>query len=313
MRGSIIHQVQTLFHESGINRLGHSKHADKEAFRASTDEKVTWNDIGQNTGIYSYSTADDYREIWITAGKYAKAHFGLKHIETITGEHLQAFLMSKIEAKVAHSTFMTYAAALEKLAVALNMYADKQGLDTKYNFSNDIRVARKVAHKELERFDGVRSYDNPEELIEILESPYKLIASIQHIGGARIDEVYGIMPSSLKADNRVTVKGKGGKIRDLKIKPEDYIQLAAHLQKEGNFKFNKALYLYHLKIASEKSKQKYNGSHGLRWNFAQNRMQELQKSGKVREQGLVIVSQEMGHERADITEHYLKIDSRRSR
>jgi hypothetical protein len=35
-------------------------------------------------------------------------------------------------------------------------------------------------------------------------------------------------------------------------------------------------------------------------------MHELQKNGKVREQGLVIVSQEMGHERADITEHYLK-------
>jgi integrase len=306
MRGSIIHQVQTLFKESGINRIGKSKHTDKEAFRSNIDQKVTWHDIGQNTGIYSYSTADDYREIWITAGKYAKAHFGLKHIETITGEHLQAFLMSKIEAKVAHSTFMTYAAALEKLAVALNMYAEKQGFDTKYNFSNDIRVARKIAHKELERFDGVRSYANPEELIEMLEHPFKLIASIQHIGGARLDEVYGIMPSSLKADNRVTVKGKGGKVRDIKITPEDYTQLEAHLQKEGDFKFNKALYLYHLKTASEKSNQKYNASHGLRWNFAQNRMHELQKNGKVREQGLVIVSQEMGHERADITEHYLK-------
>lgn len=308
MRGSIIYQVQTLFKESGINLLGHSKHADKEAYRATADKKVTWNDIGQNTGIYSYSTADDYREIWITAGKYAKAHFGLKHIETITGEHLQAFLMSKIEKGVAHKTFMKYASALEKLAVALNLYAEKNDIDVKYDFNSDIRVARKIAQKSLKRFDGVRSYENPEELIEMLANPYRLIAAIQHVGGARIDEVYGIMPSSLKANNCVTVKGKGGKIRDIKIMPEDYTQLEAHLQNEGDFKFNKALYLYHLKTASEKSNQKYNGSHGLRWNFAQNRMEELQKNGKVHEQGLVIVSQEMGHERADITEHYLKND-----
>ena len=307
MRGSIIHQVQTLFKESGINRIGTSKHADKEAFRSSTDKKVAWHEIGQNTGIYSYSTADDYREIWISAGRYAKVHFGLKDIEDITGAHLQAFLAAKIEEGVKHATFMQYAAGLEKLAVALKMYAESHDTGKVYDFSGDIDVARKKAHKTLQRFDGVRSYENPKELIEKLEDPiHKLIATIQYIGGARLDEVYGIMPDSLMADNRVTVKGKGGKIRDIRIRPEHYAHLEEHLNKEGHFRFDKGKYLYHLKKASEESKQQYNASHGLRWNFAQNRMQEVQKNGKVYEQGLVIVSQEMGHERADITEHYLK-------
>jgi hypothetical protein len=44
----------------------------------------------------------------------------------------------------------------------------------------------------------------------------------------------------------------------------------------------------------------------LRWNFAKNRMKDAQKDGKYYEQGLSAVSQEMGHVRADITEHYLK-------
>jgi len=312
MRGSIVHQVQTLFKESGINRIGQSKHTDKEAFRQSTEEKVTWHDIGQNTGIYSYSTADDYREIWIQAGKFVKAEFGIKNIESMGGEHFKAFLISKINEGVKHATFMQYAAALEKLAVALNLYAVINETGNKYEFSDDIDVARKDAHKTLQRFDGVRSYENPEELIAKLDVPlYKLVASIQYIGGARIDEVYGIIPSSLKGDNLVAVKGKGGKVRDIRIKPEDHKQLSEILKKDGHFKFDKGKYLYHLKIASEESSQQYNASHGLRWNFAQNRMQDLQKSGKVHEQGLVTISQEMGHERADITEHYLNIKLRK--
>ena len=306
MRGSIVYQVQTIFKESGINRIGTSKHADKEAFRNSTDKKANWHEIGQNTGIYSYSTADDYREIWISAFRYAKAHFGVKDIETITGEHLQGYLLAKIDLEVKHATFMQYAAALEKLAVAFNMYAEKHETGNEYNFSDDINVARKKAHKTLQRFDGVRSYENPEELIEMLTNPtYRLVASIQYIGGARMDEVYGIMPDSIRSDNRVTVKGKGGKIRDITIHPEDHKILSEILKRDGHFKFDKGKYLYHLKKASIASEQKHNASHGLRWNFAQNRMQEVQKEGRVYEQGLVIVSQEMGHERADITEHYL--------
>ena len=70
--------------------------------------------------------------------------------------------------------------------------------------------------------------------------------------------------------------------------------------------FKKAAYLKHLKSAAEISKQQYNGSHGLRWDFAQERMKILQKTGLLYEQCLTIVSQEMGHERADITLHYLK-------
>ena len=49
-----------------------------------------------------------------------------------------------------------------------------------------------------------------------------LIASIQYIGGARIDEVYGIMPDSLKSGNRVSVKGKGSKIRYIKLGNKDH-------------------------------------------------------------------------------------------
>ena len=48
------------------------------------------------------------------------------------------------------------------------------------------------------------------------------------------------------------------------------------------------------------------GSHGFRWNFAQERMEDLQEKGKLNyDQARQEVSWEIKHERANITEHYL--------
>lgn len=48
------------------------------------------------------------------------------------------------------------------------------------------------------------------------------------------------------------------------------------------------------------------GAHGLRHSYAQNRMDELQQQGFLYQEALEIVSQEMGHFRASITEVYLR-------
>lgn len=74
----------------------------------------------------------------------------------------------------------------------------------------------------------------------------------------------------------------------------------------GRFVFDEDRYRESLKAAAADSRQQYEGSHGLRWNWAQERHAELQKLGMTYEQSLSAVSQEMGHERGDITEHYLK-------
>jgi len=49
-----------------------------------------------------------------------------------------------------------------------------------------------------------------------------------------------------------------------------------------------------------------NGAHGLRHSYAQERMDELRLHGLTREYALEVVSQELGHFRADITEIYLR-------
>lgn len=84
-----------------------------------------------------------------------------------------------------------------------------------------------------------------------------------------------------------------------------YEELRQVIVEQGKFVVDGDRYRGDLRKAAEQSFQKYHGSHGLRWSFAQARFQEVQRDeGLTYEQTLVLVSAEMGHNRGDITEHY---------
>ena len=129
--GSIVYQVQEIWKRSGLDKIGESKHVAKEEARQelkASEQPSNWHTVGKKVGIYSHATADAYRDVWVLAGKFAKAEFGIKNMERqLTGEHIRAFLESKIADDVAHATLLQYSAALEKLEVALNRYCRSGG------------------------------------------------------------------------------------------------------------------------------------------------------------------------------------------
>jgi len=326
LHGSIKWQVREIFHKSGINKLGQSKHSAKEAVRStlqSQSQSETWHKIGKGIGIHSYSTADAYRDVWRQLGNYVKSEFQIKDMEKLTGNHVQSFLESKITSGVAHATFMQYAAACEKLEVALNGYSDHKHLENPkysenhYHFSEQIADARADAHQMLDRFEGSRAYSDPESLIKsIQDESHNLAASMQYEGGARVHEISLIKPDQLaglredsitgEMKGHIDIEGKGGKENEVALSAETYQRLENHIHDHGEFRIDKDEYRSDLKDASEKTEQEYTGSHGLRWSFAQERFQEIQQHGLTYEEALSKVSKELGHERADITEHYLK-------
>lgn len=304
MRGSIVYQVQQVFAE--VNSIGESKHEAKEY--AVENGANTKHEIAKQMGIHSYSTADAYRDIWKDALNFAKENFSVKDIEKLNGEHIKAYLEQKIQNNVAHSTFMQYASALEKLEVALNRYAENHNTGKEYEFANSISEVRELAHQELERFDNSRAYENPQELIKSIQNEnYNLAATIQYEAGLRLSELGTI--KNLNTENKsFEVQGKGGKIRVCEVSEKTFGRLENYL-KNNDFRWDKSTkdeYRETLKEASLKTGQEYNGSHGLRWNYAQERFAELQENGKSYNESLIQVSSELGHERADITEHYLK-------
>jgi len=299
VRGSVINQVQTVF--KTIIRFGESKHEAKAIAREGGAK--TWHDVGKNINIYSYATADSYREIAIQAFSYIKETFGVKDITKIEAQHVNSFLESKIEENIKYSTFQKYAAALEKLEVALEKFTGQ-----KYNF--DLTEARELAQNTLTRTDVHRAYKNPKIVINaIFNKTYRILAQAQLESGFRVHELNHLKLSQFSDNSHsITVQGKGGKIRETELNQKTYDVLKSIVENSRDKKliFNPDSYRQHIKLACEATNQQYQGTHGFRWNFAQNTFHQLQSEGKSYEESLSVVSKLIGHERSDITEHYLK-------
>lgn len=320
MRGSVKYQVETLFRESGINQIGHSKHTAKEQVRQDFEargEFASWHDIGQRIGIYSISCSEDYQSVWRQALEHAKEEFGIRDIEKLTPEIVADFLVCKVEQGVAKSTFDTYAAGAEKLGVALNWYAEKFDKGNTYSFSDAVKEVRTLARQELDKTQEARAYSDPRALIAAIVRPdHQLAAAIQLEAGSRVREcsnikatdLRGIRPDPVSGQSMgwYEAKGKGGKDLDKMGSLNTYQKLELHIMEHGTFRIDGASYRDSLKAAAKATGQEYHGSHGLRWNFAQERYRESLESGQSSIQALKTVSEEMGHNRADITLHYLK-------
>lgn len=317
MRGSVDWQVREVF--STINDIGVSKHEAKAEAREAGAK--TWSDMGKALGCHSYSTYDDYRAISKEAFGYIQESYGVKDITRIESQHVESFLKDRITNGgrngngLERSSYDKYSSALSKLEVALNRYSQERNLGKEYKF--ELREIGKIAAKELgKRNDVSRAYKNPKALVEAVAGKYELTARIQYEGGTRIDEIARLRedqlrglrqdPHSEQLKGWIEVSGKGGKVREVGVSPATYARLEkAIVDGKGIYRTNEGNYRNALKTAAEKTGQKYEGSHGLRWNWGQERHGELQGLKMSYEASLTTVSREMGHERSDITCHYL--------
>ena len=301
MRGSIKYQVHTLFLKSGIDKIGRSKHAAKEAVRRSmkrSGQRPTWHKLGKGMGIHSTGTRDTYEATWRQVLEHAKSQFGVRNIKMLNGQHIQSFLESKIsgpENRISNQTFLNYSSACEKLETALTMYAFRTATGRSFSFTPNIESIRETAREfKLDRFQLNSAYESPKLLIENLKyEVHRLAARIQFEGGARISEANHIGKDQLKGlfkdfysgqmKGRFEAQGKGGKIRDIQVSERTYNDLKEVIDQKGSFNFNDRTYRNDLEKAArfigEDPGNK--GSHGLRWNFAQDRFSEVQLKANV--------------------------------
>lgn len=318
MKGSVNFQVQQIFAQ--VNCINQSKHAAKE--EARNNGARTWHEVGKHIGIYGYKTADDYRGIWRDLGDYVKSTFGFNSrtfdLEKLNQEHVASFLSAKIAVGLSANTLSKYCAALEKLEAALCRHAEAHNTGMSYGW--DLGGIRAEVQEKLDRFSGNRAYDAPQALVSAMVDPdARLAASVILGGGARIaeatyvkeEQLLGVGPDpwtgkesgSLQIDS-----GKGGKEYAVFLPVAVYRELEkAVAAGDGLFAVAPDAVRDGLKEAAARIGETYegHGSHGLRWNHAISRMDELQQAGLSYEQSLSIVSGEMGHSRSDISEHYL--------
>jgi len=304
MKGSPLHQARAVF--ATIDGIGTSKHAAKELAR--TNGAVTKSDIAKQTGVYSYNTKEQYINTATELLKYARDEFQIRDAARLTNEAVNSFLQTKIASGVARATFDKYASAVEKFIVGLNKFQEQHNLPT---ISIDISQTREQAKEMLERDIKSRAYSDPQSLINNIKNDvFKTIATAQLNGGFRISELNHMsLQNFLGNSTFLVISGKGGLDRQVELPQNIYNELLK-LAKQPNtnnnkFSFDMNAYRNELKLAAQASNQQYSGSHGLRWNFAQNSYIELsEKYGEVR--ALQMVSNLLGHQRSDITKHYLQ-------
>lgn len=319
MRGSTKGQTLHLMNTSGINQIGQSKFDAKNSARitlATEGRSATSTNIAEKTGIYSIATMNNFRGKWQELLAHTKEEHGLKDLEKLTDQHVAEFLAYKIELGVSYSHWSGYASAFNKLENALNSYSDKFDRGNEYSFRSVIEELRAEAKTELPRFEGTRDYDSPGRLIAAIgNESHRLVAQIQYESGLRLAGATRISETQLrgigldrytgKQVGRIDYIGKGGKPGTAQVSPATYRQLVAHIGASGELRVGADSYRSSLKSAAQATGQTYNGSHGLRWNFAQERFSELQSTGAGYEKCSGVVSDELGHNRIEITLHYL--------
>jgi integrase len=306
-KGTAPHQVKTIFEQSGMLQFGQSRHVAKQA--AKTNGARDPNDYAYYTAIYSHATHRAYFKTCTELLRYATTVHGIKKANQLTSEHIRDFLLSKSGVKLA--TFRRYSAALTKFDAALSRLLDRPP-----RWRDTLKQFREAAPVALESEQPARAYRNPAALVGQIDAGMKLVAELQWKGGLRVMEACRIRPEQLKGittDNEgrsfglLEIRGKGGKVRTVSVTTELYDNLQKRMG-NGILTINPAQYRERLRQAAHQSGQQYteHGTHGLRWCYAQERMEELIRGGIAYEVALTQVSKLMGHERASITCRYLR-------
>ena len=269
--------------------------------------------------IHSVGTARGYLQAMKTLARWDRANGG-RGLQHITQQRALSYLYERAES-VCQRTLDLDRQAMEKVLPQID------GLP---------RVRSEIASRG--HGDRPRAYTAEQiHLIAQAQSPrYALATEIAAAAGLRAHELLTLLPvderppsrhrewgderfRGLDNTTRYTVVGKGGLVREVAIPTTLAARLeAVRLRAPLEIMDRGVRYQQHYDIAggqrwsssySQASRRALGwstGAHGVRHTYAQSRMDTLQGMGMCYLDALAIVSQEMGHFRAEITEVYLR-------
>jgi len=304
MRGPVYYQVRLLR---------------DTVFKEGVSKKNRVDPSHQDYGcIASHSTKKSYVSVWENFANYLREFWTIKDLEAIESKHVAAYLDYKIEYYPSKLYAAKLSSAIGKLEFSLKKFTKKKyGAPLEYDFSVRIKILNRARKLELvaDNYHN-RTYSDPDLLINNLATQkHRLAARIQLEGGARSEGVTMIKIEQLRGlafdevTNRrvgmVETKEKGGKIGNVHMSVETYRELEQYIALHERFHVPYKRYVDDIRTIAHALGYPSEGTHGLRWNFAQRRIVEHQKFGRTYDEALQYVSYEMKHHRASISEHYL--------
>ena len=287
---SIINRVMS--NANGINTSKIKARANSDVY-GENGHKVS-------TKTHSIKETQNLRTVTTQYIGFVKENYPGRVAANIHTESAMSFLSFKAET-VGSGTLNTYTSLMNKVSDNLNK--DKIGSLSR-EIIKDIKTELKKQYS-FKKNHINRAYKDVEAIqAEMKHTTMNISSDLQIKAGLRVDDAINSSKWTINSDNSLTIKGsKGGIEYTTRSLSNEFIQKVANA-KEMNYKANYTEYRETIKEAIEATGQDYNGSHGLRYNFAQERQDELMKSGRTRLEADAQTSLELGHSRISITAHY---------
>lgn len=265
----------------------------------------------------SYKTKERYFEAYKRFLKFAGDEFALQKLSNISGKHLSAY--------ISHMQNIGYSASTIKTDLAAIRFWHDRIPAAKYTLPLNCEFCL-----ERRKFLGTdRTWSNAEFNRMIAEcrkagrEDYVACIILARYAGLRLHEALRIDSAAARKalkDGFITVKGKGGKVREVPINESIRIELEKFLKitPAGHKLFvpqNKPTHIvktelqqfilsHRSKVVDERRKSPLT-FHGLRHTYAAELYTSLLNSGAKENEAKLTVSRLLGHEREDVTNIYL--------
>lgn len=305
----LTNQLANAIKNSGIVQIGTSRYdakQDRYNDLAAAGQKADSHNVNMAIGITSYASLHKFQTNSGKFGRWCFGDQGLNNLNQIKPAHVSDFLRVLCDCEYAKNTVQSYASTLEKMAVMLDNVCPTSTprAETWHAAIAEVRPEiNDLPAKDTE----TRAYADPRGMIDALDSPQmQMIASLQLDHGLRISDATKIDTANIDGTTLTIYNSKGGQDLKVELTPEEVSKINALADQDGLLHIKQDDYSGALRDACELSGQTWTGSHGLRHNYAQERMATLTSQGMDYNTALRTVSEEMGHHRIDITLTYLR-------
>ena len=281
----------------GINTSRHLRRSQSD-YKGHNGHKIS-------DKVHAFQSKDEFIRIAKSLLTYARKHHNIKDFQAINRETIEGFIYQYIENGLYRKTISSYISVLSKIQVVLSKIPKKIEKHEQLFSQKDLKNMRKVVNALCSNSKHKnRAYINPNSLITDIPQGSKICFQLQFNYGLRVSEASLIRPSQLKDNNTIKIQGKSGRIRYIRVSFKLYKSIEKEIKKNGSYHRDYNVYRKDLMNAVEKSGEKWTATHGLRYNFAQQKVEEYMKE-MTHEKALLKVSSELGHNRKEITNHYL--------
>lgn len=284
---AVINQVM-----SKANGIGESKSRAK-----SQSDTLGQNGQAVSTKAHSIKSLQNLRSITTQYVNFIKENHSNRVVNHINNETMKDFINHKLEQGNSQGSINTYISTLAKMSDNLN----KCGINTTSRkeiteYRNDL----KANGHDLKKNYTNRAYTNTQAIINAMSnsSPYSLSTQLQVEIGLRADDAINAAKWILNSNNTLSIMGSKNGLNYASSTLSDETAQRVREAVNNSYSVNYGEYRETLKEAVESTGQEWQGTHGLRYNYAQDEIANGTSKAEI--------SLNMGHSREEITEYYIK-------